>query len=573
MVAAAGSSGRRGRRFESCHRINVPQAQRPQRTPNNLHSASRVNLALTFTGCRAAAHLDVCLSSPDAMMTAMTSVMSLFSCAFSDVTYERVQELVQQGMPESLTLEYKQQYTDKIPTSIAAMANTYGGIVLVGVAEGGANRLVGVPEDTITRIVNACHGLEPPWQPEIVPVQLPSRPDSFILVVRIDSAQAPRPLLQRGAAPIRLHGRNSVADRSRLESLFGQASVAQNVSRFQVPAPQISYDSSGEPEADFIVSTGLAIPLSNDAAWRPLSERGVGNLASSLNGSPLCDRLQGWNREIAREQFKPFSLAGLNRSRHARLSWRSEPDLQGVYPIEAVATASIPETYGQNASFLQFTVHVTVRESAFRRLLDGTNAQAATIEVDDLRGLLQYLCLTLPSKSSRNQGSRLSRAISPRTPRLSFAATSPSPTTPDPTRNGIRPRYCSGPPSSGPLSLRNHESPTAPVAPLRRRLAASALRTERASSADATWRRCASCHGLAAKAGGHPSFIPPTATAKRSGPTRGGSSRHPASETPWTSTRSNGTTTGHTRPSTRRASSPRAPTPQGGSSRTTKAGS
>jgi len=338
----------------------------------------------------------VYLGTPGAMMTAMTSVMSLFSCAVSDVTFERVQELVQQGVPESLTLEYKQQYTDRIPTSIAAMANTYGGIVLVGVAEGGANRLVGVQEDTITRIVNACHGLEPPWQPEIVPVQLPDRPDTFILVVRIDSAQAPRPLLQRGAAPIRLHGRNSVADRSRLESLFGQASVAQNISRFQVPAPQISYDSSsGEPEADFIVSTGLATPLSNDAAWRPLSERGVDNLASSLNGSPLCDRLQTWNREIAREQFRPFSLAGLNRSRHARLSWRSEPDLQGVYPIEAVATASIPETYGQNASFLQFTVVVTVRESAFRRVLDGTNAQAATIEVDDLRGLLQDLCVTL----------------------------------------------------------------------------------------------------------------------------------------------------------------------------------
>lgn|GEM_PF-2306039 len=332
------------------------------------------------------------------MMMTMTSVMSLFSCAASDVTFERVQKLVQQGVPESLTLEYKQQYTDRISTSIAAMANTYGGIVLVGVAEGEGNRLVGVPEDTITRIVNTCHGLEPPWQPEIVPVQMPGRPDSFILVVRIDSAQAPRPLLQRGAAPIRLHGRNSVADRSRLESLFGQASVAQNVSRFQVPAPQISYDSSGEPEADFLVRTGLAIPLSDDAAWRPLSERGVDNLASSLNGSPLCDRLQSWNRVIGREQLRPFSLAGLNRSRHARLSWRSMPDLQGVYPIEAVATASIPETYGQNASFLQFTLDITVRESAFRRILDGTNAHAATIEVDELRGLLQDLCATLRNR-------------------------------------------------------------------------------------------------------------------------------------------------------------------------------
>jgi len=302
-------------------------------------------------------------------------------------------------VPESLTLEYKQQYTDKIPTSIAAMANTYGGIVLVGVAEGGGDRLLGVPEDTIVRIVSACHAkLEPPWEPEIVPVQLPGRPELFILVVRIDPAQAPRPLLERGAAPIRLHGRNAIADRPRLESLFEQSNVPRNISRFQAPAPQIARDSKGEPEADFMVSTGLAIPLSNDAAWRPLSERGIDNLASSLNGSPLSDRLQAWNLVIGREGHRPFSPAGLNRSRHARLAWLSVPDVNGIHPIEAVATALIPETYGQSASFLQFTVDVTLRESAFLKVFDGLDAQAVSIEADDLRGLLQDLCATLTNR-------------------------------------------------------------------------------------------------------------------------------------------------------------------------------
>jgi DDE domain len=46
-----------------------------------------------------------------------------------------------------------------------------------------ADRLVGVPERVVTVILNACHEkLEPPWQPEIIPVPLPEVGDRFIAV-------------------------------------------------------------------------------------------------------------------------------------------------------------------------------------------------------------------------------------------------------------------------------------------------------------------------------------------------------------------------------------------------------
>ncbi|MFF2403453.1 AlbA family DNA-binding domain-containing protein [Streptomyces goshikiensis] len=69
------------------------------------------------------------------------------------------------GQPESLTLEYKEKYTPKLPTSVAAMANSYGGLILVGVTERSVgDRIIGVPEDAIVQIVNGCHQtLEPPW--------------------------------------------------------------------------------------------------------------------------------------------------------------------------------------------------------------------------------------------------------------------------------------------------------------------------------------------------------------------------------------------------------------------------
>jgi predicted HTH transcriptional regulator len=95
----------------------------------------------------------------------MTSTTSLFACASADVTLDRVRDLVGQGQgqPESLRLEYKEKFTPRLVDSVTAMANSYGGLIIVGVTDAQReNRLVGVPEQTITQIVNACHEkLEP----------------------------------------------------------------------------------------------------------------------------------------------------------------------------------------------------------------------------------------------------------------------------------------------------------------------------------------------------------------------------------------------------------------------------
>jgi hypothetical protein len=54
----------------------------------------------------------------------MTPTASLFSCAGADVSLDRVRDLVGQGMPESLTLEYKQEFSKNLVTTVAAMANS-----------------------------------------------------------------------------------------------------------------------------------------------------------------------------------------------------------------------------------------------------------------------------------------------------------------------------------------------------------------------------------------------------------------------------------------------------------------
>jgi hypothetical protein len=56
----------------------------------------------------------------------MTSVTSLFACPAADVTVEGVRDLVGDGQPESVTLEYKQAWTSNLIKSAAGMANSYG---------------------------------------------------------------------------------------------------------------------------------------------------------------------------------------------------------------------------------------------------------------------------------------------------------------------------------------------------------------------------------------------------------------------------------------------------------------
>ncbi|MEU1466169.1 ATP-binding protein [Streptomyces sp. NPDC005727] len=61
--------------------------------------------------------------------------ISLFAAAAADLTIERIRALAARPeQVESLTLEFKREYSKSLLTTIAAMANTYGGMILVGMA-------------------------------------------------------------------------------------------------------------------------------------------------------------------------------------------------------------------------------------------------------------------------------------------------------------------------------------------------------------------------------------------------------------------------------------------------------
>lgn len=319
----------------------------------------------------------------------VTSTMSLFACAAADVTLDRVEELVDQAPPESLTLEFKERYSQGVVKSVAAMANSYGGLILVGVTDRpGPNRLVGVPDTAIVQVANACHeALEPPWQPEIVSVPLTGSAGLYILVVRVDPARAPRPLLIGGAAPVRLEGRNATADRARLRQLFSEAPTTLQARSRWLNAPDLPSDANGAPTADFVIRTGLTVPVDDAATWRPLSERGVGQLADSLNKSPLQPRLVHWATGMAIEGYTPFHRSGFNRARHARLVAAAAigAGIEPQHPVQAIAVAELPSTYGAPATSLQFTLDVIVRANAYLAAITSVGTpQPIRLSVPDL---------------------------------------------------------------------------------------------------------------------------------------------------------------------------------------------
>ena len=319
-------------------------------------------------------------------------------CAAADVTVDRVRALVEQNPPESLTLEFKEKYSPSLVKSVAAMANSYGGLIVVGVTDKphDDDRLVGVTEDAVTQVASGCHTrLEPPWQPEILVLPLPEKAGRHLLVIRIFSTVAPRPVLLDGAAPIRLNGRNATADRTRLAQLFNDVPQQTTWSAAPLPVPQLE-SAHSRMDALFILRSGLRSTVGPAAAWRPLSERAVRDLGDALEASPITQTLRGWCRDAGMaETSRPFHRRGLNRARRVRLVRNGLSDL-----VEVVLELTLPETYGAPASALILTLDIV----AATDLPEQTSRMSSNPDVDRetwrlsvprLRSLVTALLATL----------------------------------------------------------------------------------------------------------------------------------------------------------------------------------
>jgi hypothetical protein len=128
--------------------------------------------------------------------------VDLFSADYSRLTdsdlYAAIAEFTRQNLPpndrtqESYTVDFKEKWSEKSLRVVAAFANTFGGIILVGVSEdcGRAKDLVGEVSkgELRTRLASSiAANISPTPSFEISECTLPNQPDRRLAVIRVRS--------------------------------------------------------------------------------------------------------------------------------------------------------------------------------------------------------------------------------------------------------------------------------------------------------------------------------------------------------------------------------------------------
>lgn len=145
-----------------------------------------------------------------------------------------LESFVRAGHGENVMLEYKVvAEAAKIPEDVAAFANTYGGLVIVGVPDhhdGDLALLEDVPVEEESRLTSRLiDRLDPPWVPDMAFVTVNG---TRLLLLKIEAASAPRPVLCSSKALARYGNQNGPMGRESLAAMF-------NAPRRVAAAPQL----------------------------------------------------------------------------------------------------------------------------------------------------------------------------------------------------------------------------------------------------------------------------------------------------------------------------------------------
>lgn len=252
-----------------------------------------------------------------------------------EISWEDVRRFLELREPEREWLDYKRELSNTVVKAIAAMANTNGGLILIGVDEESERprrivpgRIVGVGPDDRMSLEHKCRDLlDPPYIPEIWPVEIP--PEALgegretsgprcLLVVRVDPERVPlRPVIfregQAGKVLIRRGASSEEADPRTLRDLF----AASSHPAFPIQAVLPFWwtpDALRQAAAPFLerrqLSTWIAFRLgyeerrmgSSGRPWITIEREAIRDW---LNGSPL----RGWINDSLRKSHDPFDQA------------------------------------------------------------------------------------------------------------------------------------------------------------------------------------------------------------------------------------------------------------------------
>jgi hypothetical protein len=273
---------------------------------------------------------------------------SIFDLPAADIEGDsnHLRSFLAQEISEGINLEYKADDTsDRVLQSVAAMANTYGGVIVLGVRAAGdrPGEVVGVDATRREALVNQCHAkLTPPIHPEVIPVDIESK---RVLVVRIDVGLVLRPVVLDGKVWVRGSGRNAAADLFRMRALFAETPISSSlVSPHMLTMPPSTFHRpTSQGERSLIVRSGLEVVLP-PTEWPILIETATTErLVESLKKAPVSTWLVRQMGRWGLHDLVDWAVRTRATSNHVTLSWRALMPGGGAAVLIGQCVLTIPD--------------------------------------------------------------------------------------------------------------------------------------------------------------------------------------------------------------------------------------
>lgn len=301
------------------------------------------------------------------------------------------------ALQEGFGLEYK-RIAEKtaVLRAVSAMANTFGGVILVGVDElrddphkvfGFPGEIVGVDPGDRAKIAAWCHSsLAPPYDPQIGSVRLDT--GKVVLVIRVQPPPV-LPIVFDGRAMVRTDDGNRPADWFRLRQLFTESAAGSAGDILPNWVSQQDDDlSSRDPKPDLLLRSACFFALARPAARHSITSAARIGLMGALRSSALDTSLQQISRS---SDYSPWYEAGHSTASSFQLRWTAFPMGPGVAYPEGRIRVELPPSAHSSGGLLVLT-DVAFRFSAIRILDDPSGAgPSLKLSLQELGSLLEGL--------------------------------------------------------------------------------------------------------------------------------------------------------------------------------------
>ncbi len=177
--------------------------------------------------------------------------MSLFTMPIAEITFDDVVLFCNKGTKEGVSLDYKRDFPDDLAKSICAFANTWGGLIIIGVAEDkksnkpatyeGIDFERGLSEKVMGKILDS---ISPPVLDVEIQVCDPVKDKTFVLIRIHESNQTPHAIRNSTRAYIRTGDRNNpeeLADIANLEWLQNRREKSESLRRDLLSGAETRY--------------------------------------------------------------------------------------------------------------------------------------------------------------------------------------------------------------------------------------------------------------------------------------------------------------------------------------------